>query len=176
MLLKKSDVGATACDVKKPYLDFNSAAQEKSILDVLELEYDNFIKIYSNDLTIVAQIWLRYKNAVHKCIQMYVTQKIKLNNQSPWLTREILQLKYRARRLARTCTQTANSILPSIRTELRAKIKLSKYPFYNVKMHNFLCNNARKVWIHLTHKNDHVKNTSAEQRRNYRPLLRCDSF
>lgn len=38
--------------------------KKKKKLDVLELEYENVIKIRNNDLTTVDQLWFHFKNTV----------------------------------------------------------------------------------------------------------------
>lgn len=145
---------STSRAIIKPFRDFNSADNE-SILDFLELDFDTFKSKYNNGYLDVNGLWLHFKTAVHTCINKYVPQKQrKINRQSPWITRDIIHLKRRVKRLSRA-PKTPN-VLPSLRADLRKKIKESKYHFFNVKMHGFLVTNPKKFWTHITQKKDPV--------------------
>lgn len=153
---------STSRAIIKPFRDFNSADNE-SILDFLELDFDTFRSKYNNGYPDVNGLWLHFKTAVHTCINKYVPQKQrKINRQSPWITRDIIHLKRHVKRLSRA-PKTPN-VLPSLRADLRKKIKESKYHFFNVKMHGFLVTNPKKFWTHITQKKDPVGKIKIDDR------------
>lgn len=81
----------------RPYYDFNNA-DNVSILDFLEQDYDFFLQCHRNFKT-VNSLWLHLKCAVHHCMNKYILKKHKFKRQSPWITHEILHLKQRVKRL-----------------------------------------------------------------------------
>lgn len=75
-----------------------SLADDVSILDKLELAYDEFSS--SAHLCDVNTLWLKFKNTVHACIQLFVPfQNKRINLCNPWITREIIHLKRKINRL-----------------------------------------------------------------------------
>lgn len=137
----------------KPYYDFNNA-DDVSILDFLEQDYDFFLQCHRN-FTTVNSLWLHFKCAVRHCMNKYIPKRHKSKRRSPWITREIIHIKRRVKRLS-SKNPTDSGTLAERRSDLRSKIKSSRFTFFNVKMHNFLFSDPRKFWPHLTQKKEPV--------------------
>lgn len=156
VLLKTNIARPITRQATKQFYDFNNA-EDDSISDFLEQEYDNFSARDSDGHASTNELWLDFKSTVHKCIHRYVPlRKKKIHSHSPWITREIIHLKRRVKRLSHSISSVSRSTLASLRRDLRNKIKQSKFQFINVKLHNFLINDPRKFWIHLTQKKDPI--------------------
>lgn len=77
-----------------------SAADDVSIIDRLEISYDEICNSMQTDECDVNSLWLKFKNTVHACIQLFVPVKYrKTNSSNPWITRETIHIKRKINRL-----------------------------------------------------------------------------
>lgn len=138
----------------KKVKDFN-AAEDESILDFLELSFERFSDLSTCANSDINQLWLFFHETVNTCIERFVPARKKITRQrSPWVTREILQVKRQAKRLNKTRKDKAKVAV--LRTKLKSLIKKSRYEYYNVKMTNFLLNDPAKFWRHLQGTRQHI--------------------
>lgn len=76
--------------------DYSRAADE-SIIDYLEMKFDDFYAEPSDD---VDNLWLKFKAAIFHCEETYITTKRKrTKRRTPWITREIIHVKRKLKRM-----------------------------------------------------------------------------
>lgn len=127
--------------------DFNRA-DDVSILTVLEDSFENFERLSeSSDVNDLVSF---FESLVHSCITRFIPIKTKKKNvRLPWMTRELLQLTRRVKRLhcsIRRQTSPSLNEFNKLKEELRAKTKAAKDFYYQVTMKNLMVTNPRKFW------------------------------
>lgn len=77
-----------------------SSANDTSIIDRLELYFSELLESARNDSNNVNAMWLKFKNTVHACIQLFVPFKLRKTIASnPWIARNVIHLKRKINRL-----------------------------------------------------------------------------
>lgn len=157
-----SDHAIVVCDLSAPqhahneteaksYRDFNRA-NDIDIIDFLEVALDRFLAFYNVNPDSVDKLWLFFKQVILTCVDKFIPERpTKRKRHNPWVTRDILHLKRKINRVDRF-QPSLKFMLPPLRQELRTLVRTSKYRYFNVTMHNFLVENPRKFWAHLTKK------------------------
>lgn len=125
-------------------------ADDVSILEMLESSYDDFFRsVHTCD---VNALWVKFRNMVHACIQLFVPLRTKKTNVSnPWITRDIIHLKRKVKRLKKAKkklhhnTNIHNQIL-SVSKELKIKMREEKHNFYNVRLSKMIKESPASFW------------------------------
>lgn len=132
-------------DKSKPVIvvkDFNRADDE-SILDYLEMKLDGF----SADEN-VNVLWCKFKQVCLHCIAMFVPDKIKKKKQNPWVTRQIIHMKRKLKRMRRS-GRPRDSTINALSAALKIEVKKAKDIFFTNTLGNFLKEAPGKFWRYL---------------------------
>lgn len=142
---------STTTDIKR-YRDFNNA-DDVDILDILQESYSLFYNRHDPVTSTTNELWLRFRSIVQHCIQKFVPLRIRrVKKFNPWITRDILHLKRKIRRVRKFGNGNNVSSLPFLRRQLRSPVKNAKHRFFNVTLHNYLLSDPRKFWGFLKRK------------------------
>lgn len=100
----------------------------------------------------VDALWVKFRDTVQACLQLFVPLRTKKTNVSnPWITREIIHLKRKVKRLKKAkkkrhhSTNIHNQIL-SVSKELKFKMREEKYNFYNVSLSEMVKESPASFW------------------------------
>lgn len=125
-------------------------ALDESILDHLELAFENFCELSTHEITI-NDLWFSFKGTVHTCIDRFVPRRCKcIRKRNPWITRDILHLKRKINRIRIKKRKRDRLNISHLRRLLRAMIHTSKQYFHNVTLEKFLESDPRKFWRYIT--------------------------
>lgn len=133
-------------------------ANDVGILDAMDESFSNFLSFYQSSDCSIDELWLFFKNLVLKCIKDFVPMKSKSIKKfsKPWLTKEVVRLERKAKRIRKTCRQRPSpanvSKLCAIRLALRDSIAEAKNYYFNVTLKNFLYTAPAKFWRHFSSK------------------------
>lgn len=122
--------------------DFNRANDE-SILDYLEMSLDAF-SVEDN----VDVLWCKFKQICQHAIDMFVPDKIKNKKLNPWVTRQIIHMKRKLRRMRRS-GRPRDSTITTLSAALKSEVKKAKDTFFNTTLVNFLKEAPGKFWRYL---------------------------
>lgn len=142
-----------ACVINKPRYVFTSfpdfeRADDLSVLDALADAYDDFVLLSaSGDIDTLTTT---FENLVKSCISEFIPTKTKKKNTDvPWMTRDLLHLSRKVRRLRR-CKSSSNpeSIIrfTEAKRKLREQQNIAKDFFFRVQLQSLLSDNPRKFW------------------------------
>lgn len=131
---------AKVCYVK----DF-SRAKDESVLDYLDFCLSSFRGSNADEL------WNKFKTLCTHCLENFVPNKIiKSRKASPWITREVLQLKRKVKRLKRG--GASRFIIQSFQISLNAAVRSAKRHYFEYRLPNFIRTSPEKFWNHLCQK------------------------
>lgn len=130
-------------------------ADDAAIMTYLALEFSNFLDLYSNEHSTVNMIWSTFSNIVRHCIDNFVptvTKSIKKHN--PWITRDIIHMKRKLKRLRkaqkvhpRSCIA---SEIPALARSLKKQVNLAKKRFLSHSLHSFIKTAPHKFWRYIS--------------------------
>lgn len=131
-----------------------TAADDVSILDCLEMSFDDFMVLYNTDCS-TDRLWHFFSNVVARCVDRHVpkiSKRIRRNN--PWISRETIHAKRKLNRKQKSCsknrTPESKAGITSMRRELKRLIKESRDKFLNVTLKKFLKEAPSKFWRYIT--------------------------
>lgn len=128
-----------------------ACADDVSIIDRLELCYDELCYTGHSVMCDVNSLWLKFKNTVHACIELFVPSRVKKTNKSnPWMTREIIHLKRKINRLRKQLkrynTSSLRDQIALFSRELKDKMRSERYNFYNVRLSKMIREAPAQFW------------------------------
>lgn len=151
LTVRSSDMG-TSNRIKPSRIeirDYNRAADE-SVIDYLEEELDNFSMESCGS---VNELWLKLKEAVMHCERSFIPMKSKrIRNMSPWITRPIIHLKRKLKRM-RNKRNTSKDI-PELSRALKLEVRTARKNFFSNTLVNFMKNQPQKFWRYLSKPED----------------------
>lgn len=122
-----------------------SRAHDESVLDYLELRLSNFHG--SN----TAQMWDTFKNMCLHCIEHFVPDKVKKTRKlTPWISRDILHLKRKLKRLKRGVS--SRDIIQTTQLALNQAVASAKRSYFEHELPNFIRSAPQKFWNFLSNK------------------------
>lgn len=126
------------------FKDF-SRSNDASVIEHLEtcvLSFDN------PDACV---LWDQFKAICHFCIDKFVpTKPKKVHKNTPWMTREIIQMKRKIKRLKKA--RTASEVTRKLKKDLASAVKRSKDYYFNVSLPNFIRSDPTKFWNYISEK------------------------
>lgn len=152
LTISRSSIGKISKE--KRVVPVFARADDVSIVDLLDVSYSDFLSLSESRSCTVNDLWCFFKALVLKCVENFVPTKLKVvQNGNPWMTRDIVRLQRKAKKIRKRCRQrpsTANNDkLSAIRLQLSDSIKKAKQHFYGVSMKNFLLSSPAKFWRHF---------------------------
>lgn len=128
-------------------------ADDTTILDFLEMslgEFENESKHES-----VQQLWKRFKEIIRYCSDSFIPTRVKkTKRRNPWISRKIIHMKRKIKRLRRT--DKASTEMSCVKKNLKVEIAQSKEHFLNNTLTNFLKNSPRKFWLFFKEANEGI--------------------
>lgn len=122
-----------------------SRADDASIIEHLET---CFIDFNDDDLN---TLWDRFKDMCNFCIDKFVPSKRKLiRRQTPWMTREIIHLKRKIKRLKKRRLHIGN--LNDLKESLARAVHTSKENYFHTVLPNFIVEEPKKFWNYISEK------------------------
>lgn len=74
------------------------------------------------------ELWLRFRGIVQHCIQKFVPLRVRrVKKFNPWITRDILHLKRKIRRVRKFGNGNSISSIPFLRRQLRSSVKNAEH-------------------------------------------------
>lgn len=143
---------------KRPFIPVKvknfARADDTSILDYLELSLGESELASASES--VKELWQRFKSIVKHCTDKFVPTRTKKTKQrSPWITRDIIHIKRKIKRMRKKKT---NSIaIAHLRDKLKKALKESKRKFYTETLADFIKASPQKFWIHLRNKKEEIQ-------------------
>lgn len=138
--------------VKRSFKDY-SRADDASIIEHLETCLTDFTD------TDVISLWCRFKDICNFCTDTFVPTKHKLvNRQTPWMTREIIHLKRKIKRLKKQCISIGN--LKELKDNLARAVSSSKDHYFKTVLPNFISEDPKKFWNYISEKKKPVSQIS----------------
>lgn len=127
-----------------------SRAQDETVLDYLELRLSNF---HGSD---AAQMWDTFKSMCLHCIQHFVPDKVKKTCKlTPWISRDILHLKRKLKRLKRGTS--SRDIIQATQVALNQAVASAKRTYFEHKLPNFIRSAPQKFWNFLSNKRKRIE-------------------
>lgn len=124
-------------------------ARDESVLDYLDLHLSNFHG--SN----VVELWDKFKKICTYCIENFVPTKTKkTGNENPWITREVIHLKRKIKRLRRR--NASPTTVQNLQATLSSSIGHAKRHYFNNTLPHFIRTAPEKFWKFLSKKNKAV--------------------
>lgn len=122
-----------------------SRARDESILDYLELCLDKFT---GSD---TCELWSEFKKICTYCLDYFIPNRIKkTSKQNPWLTREILHLKRKIKRLKRA--RAGVGAIQATQSALSLAVGSAKRQYFQHTLPNFISTAPDKFWRFLSKK------------------------
>lgn len=130
-----------------------SRADDVSIIDMLEICYDNFATMTCS----VNELWLQFKYIVNECVERFVPKiSKKSKNRNPWITRGTLQLQRKLKRLKKKYKSSTNvqqqSAIDKISSELKLKISQDKDKYFGFSLPSLIKASPERFWKTITPK------------------------
>lgn len=152
-----------ASDRPRPYIPVRikdyERADDNSILDYLESAFDGF-EINYNTKT-VEELWRHFKIIVQHCVDSYIPTRVKkTKHRSPWITRDIIHMKRKIKRLRKKKNKTSQ--LVRLRAELKQTLKESKKKFFDETLCRFLRTSPQKFWRYFSDRKEQVQEIRKE--------------
>lgn len=148
---------------RRTVLDFNRA-QDESVLDFLEAKLDGFMDAVHLENADADCLWLKFTHIVNECIDKFVPTRVKkVRTANPWVTRELIHLKRKIKRLRLNKRLNLTENLRSLVFEFKTKMRQAKYDFHNVTLHNFMKENPSKFWRHISPANKAIDNLVVDE-------------
>lgn len=145
---------AKSCPALKKVKDF-AKANDTAITEYLENTWPNF-----NDHD-VEVLWNKFKNMCLFCLRNFVPDKVKKTAKyTPWISRSIIHLKRKAKRLRKK--RTAPQQLAEVRTTLYNAITRAKNFYFNTTLPNFLREEPHKFWNFIRQRNENITEISVD--------------
>lgn len=138
-------------DVKYTRVPVFHSSDDASIIDRLEIAYDELCESVNLGLSDVNALWLKYKNTAHACIQLFVPfKKKKVHMSKPWITRDIIHIKRKINRLRKSLKKhtsiTTRSLIRDLSRQLKDKMKIEQRSFYDVKLTHMMKESPSHFW------------------------------
>lgn len=140
---------------KSPYTftsfsDF-TRADDNSITDILANHFDTFCAL--SDRQDIDYLVNYFEDLVKSCVRRFVPLNTKKSNTNlPWITRDILHLSRRVRRLrrsGRTHDPVSLDKFQKAKSELNSEMRTTKDFFFRVQLPGRLSTNPRKFWYSI---------------------------
>lgn len=120
-----------------------SRARDESVLDCLDLCLSTFVGTDTSDL------WIKFKDICTYCINQFIPSRAKKSGKSnPWITREILHLKRKLKRLRRA--RVPHNIIQMKQASLNKAVAAAKRHYFQNILPNFIRNAPQKFWNFLS--------------------------
>lgn len=104
----------------------------------------------------VHALWMRFKSAVWFSIQQFVPfRKVRQNRKHPWISREIIHIKRRIKRL-RKRKNVAPEKFEVLKRNLATKVNDARTHYYQVTLPSFIKEDPAKFWRFLAQTNETV--------------------
>lgn len=127
-----------------------SQANDECIIEHLESSLDDF------DGDDVCALWNKFKEMCQHCVQNFVPNKRKrVYKHTPWVTRKIIHLKRRIKRLKKRHVQSP--VVEEIKNTLAREVRGSKDYYFKTLLPNFIKNDPSKFWNYISEKKKPVK-------------------
>lgn len=125
-------------------MDF-TRADDASVIEHLETCIVEF------DGTDACALWNQFKKMCHYCLINFIPVKYKnIRKQTPWMTRSIIHLRRRIKRLKKHRAQ--QSTINHLRENLALAVRRSKDYYFKTTLPNFIKNDPGKFWRHISDK------------------------
>lgn len=129
-------------------------ADDTAIIDFLEISFDEFQN--RPKLESLEQLWTRFKEIIWYCLDNCVPTCVKkAKRRNPWITRTIIQIKCKIKRLHKK--NKAKVKIACAKKNLKAEIVQYKKHFINNILTNFLRNSPRKFWLCFKEMNERIE-------------------
>lgn len=126
-----------------------SRANDESVLDYLEICLDSF---QGHDIT---ALWHRFKEIINHCLRNFIPSKTKRTSKvTPWISRDILHLKRRVKRLRRR--HASREAIQEIQSNLNQKVGHAKRWYFQHILPEFIRSAPQKFWAFLRKKNREI--------------------
>ena len=103
----------------------------------------------------VEQLWKRFKEIIRYCSDNFIPTRVKkTKRRNPWISRKIIHMKRKIKRLRRT--DKASTEMSCVKKNLKLEIVQSKEHFLNNTLPNFLKNSPRKFWLFFKEANEGI--------------------
>lgn len=130
-----------------------SRAQDESVLDHLDLCLSRF---HGSD---AAELWDKFKNMCLYCLDNFIPNKVKrVRKTTPWITREILHMKRKLKRLKRRAADRGT--IHAVQNTLNHAVASSKRQYFENTLPNFIRRAPEKFWRFLSSKKKPIKQLS----------------
>ncbi|XP_049269224.1 uncharacterized protein LOC125757630 [Rhipicephalus sanguineus] len=121
-----------------------SRADDARIVDYMEACLTRFADSGSE----VSALWATFTTMCKHCIDTFIpTKSKKVNKSTPWMTRAIIQLKRKIKRIKKKHARTG--IISELQEKLACAVRDSKDLYFTVTLPNFIKNAPDKFWEYL---------------------------
>lgn len=116
--------------------------------DAIILEYMDSCLFDFNDND-VDVLWCQFRDMCLRCLYSFVPNKRKrVHKQTPWMTRNLIQLKRKHKRLKRRHAQSPSVI--ALREQVLHALRASKHNYFQTLLPNFIKHDPTKFWIFIS--------------------------
>lgn len=137
--LRKHDKPPLGC-----FKDY-SRANDVAIIEYIENAFINFC---DDD---VCTLWNSFKNMCHFCISNFIPNKFKrTSKQTPWMTRSIIHLKRKIKRLKKK--HAPSYLISHVRDRISRELKSAKDYYFRTTLPDFIKHEPEKFWNYLSEK------------------------
>lgn len=120
-------------------------AHDVRIIDHLENSLVDFVD------TDVCRLWDQFKRICFYCIENFIPSKRKkVHKHTPWMTRGIIHLKRKAKRLKKKHADP--KLISDTLNNLADAVHSSKEYYFNTSLANFIKNDPKKFWNYISEK------------------------
>lgn len=151
-----------------------SNSDDVGILDYLESSLYGFCD--NSSRSDVNTLWCTFKSIVTHCVDTYVpTRRKMIRKSNPWVTREIIHLKRKLKRIRKTLG-AASFQFQRLKSVLNEQLQCSKYHYYSVVLPNFIRTAPRKFWRHIAPAKADVECIKVNGKRLYEDNDKANAF
>lgn len=132
-----------------------SRADDVSILDFFDVDYEDFKRIAVSDSSTVDDAWIRFKETVHILIKRYIPErKKKVQRMNPWVSRKIIHMKRDLRRMRAKRKNSKQSLrsadVTTLSLSFKAELADAKKRYMNESLTQFIKTAPQKFWRYLS--------------------------
>lgn len=133
---------------RKPYVqtvkDY-SRANDARVIEHMEAAFVDF----NDGVNDACTLWDRFLKVCRYCINNFIPNKRKkTNKRTPWMTRSIIHLKRKIKRLKKR--HAPRSVIRELQSSLANEVQQSKDYYFKTVMPNFLRDDPSKFWNYLS--------------------------
>lgn len=133
-------------------------ANDAAIMTYLAHEYSEFYEFCYVERHSIDKVGLKFKSVVAHCVESFVpTVRKRTKKHNLWITREIIHIKRRIKRLRKSNKHVTvpgyRSQINALTRSLKNKIRNAKRHFCKYTLHTFIKESPHKFWQYMNSMN-----------------------